>query len=71
MIENYRNGIMVSKYVPSKFNPLQWSSIEHIIREIRPPFPLEKNPDNFYITFKLNSISARNPYIKTIIVIND
>ena len=51
--------------------PSRSSSIEHIIKEIRPPFPLVKNPDNFYITFKLNSISARNPYIKTIIVIND
>ena len=33
---------------------LRSSSIEHIIREIRPPFPLVKNPNNFYITFELN-----------------
>ena len=33
---------------------LQSSSIEHIIKEIRPPFPLVKNPNNFYITFELN-----------------
>ena len=29
------------------------SSIEHIIREIRPPFPLVKNPDNFFITWSV------------------
>ena len=70
-MENSRHGITVSKKVPYENFPLRSSSIEHIIREIRPPFPLVKNPDNFYITFKLNSISASNPYIKTIIVIND
>ena len=33
--------------------PSRSSSIEHIIREIRPPFPLVKNPDNFFITWSV------------------
>ena len=35
---------------PYKFNPLRWSSI----KEILPPFPVVKNPDNFIITFDVN-----------------
>ena len=34
--------------------PSRSSSIEHIIREIRPPFPLLKNPDDLIITFDVN-----------------
>jgi len=40
----------VVKYVPSKFIPSRWSSIE----DIRPPFPLVKNPDSLIITFDVN-----------------
>ncbi len=32
---------------------LQWSSIQHILQEIRPPFPLAKNSNNLLITFNL------------------
>ena len=39
--------------VQSKFIPSRSSSIEHIIREIKPPFPLVKNSNNFFITWSV------------------
>ena len=41
---------MVVKYVPYENFPLRWSSI----KEILPPFPVVKNPDNFIVTFEVN-----------------
>ena len=41
---------MVVKYVPYENFPLRSSSI----KEILPPFPVVKNPDNFIITFDVN-----------------
>ena len=41
---------MVVKYVPYENFPLRSSSI----KEILPPFPVVKNPDNFIVTFEVN-----------------
>ena len=49
-IENSRHGITDWKYVPSKTIPLQSNKF----KEILPPFPVVKNPDNFVITFDVN-----------------
>ena len=49
-IENSRHGIAVSKKVPSENFPL----LSNKFKEIRPPFPVVKNPDNFVVTFEVN-----------------
>ena len=49
-IENSRHGIAVSKKVPSENFPL----LSNKFKEIRPPFPVVKNPDNFVVTFDVN-----------------
>ena len=49
-IENSRHGIIESIKCTSKTIPLLSSSI----KEILPPFPVVKNPDNFIITFEVN-----------------
>jgi len=46
---NSRHGITFSLKVPSKFSRSRSSSIEQII----PPFPLVKNPDNFFINWSV------------------
>ena len=47
---NSRHGMTFSLKVPSKFSRSQSS----IIKEILPPFPVVKNPDNLIITFDVN-----------------
>ena len=49
-IENSRHGITFSCRVQSKFIRSRSSSI----KEILPPFPVVKNPDNLIITFDVN-----------------
>jgi len=49
-IENSRQGITFSCRVQSKFI----RSLSNKLKEIRPPFPVVKNPDNFVVTFEVN-----------------
>ena len=49
-IENSRHGIADWKYVPSENNLLLSSKF----KDIRPPFPLIKKPDDLIITFDVN-----------------
>ena len=49
-IVNSRQGITFSLKGPSKFSRSRWSKF----KEIRPPFPQLRNPDDLIITFDIN-----------------
>ena len=53
LLKRILKGLRWSRSDTCKTIPSRSSSIEHIIREIRPPFPLVKNPDNFFITWSV------------------